>query len=637
VAEKDLQITSLAGGMNNTDAPSELPDDQCVLLENVEIFGSAIGERRNGCGPLDITGSGLDTEAGVTYLTQWFPTNEVLNPEFFAVAATIGASVKIAVRTNGVWRPVVVYVDPQGDSDLPLNDTESVYSWRTQSLNGKLFVAYANSNGVDRLHVWDGTTLRRTGITQPVPPVSAVDEGTGTFNTVRYYRARFVSMAGDVVSRRSEPSESITFTPSGTGAGATVTGPPLPNEGETHWELEASLNNVAFYRIARTVIATTTVNDEVDAVVGYAVAGTLSEEVGTYLLLRAARYLLVDGDRLILGGHRSDITKKSQVAWTPVLNDPGAGSDERMPLGVNNSVNLDNFDGGPLTDLGSGSVGTWYAFKWKRIYKFTRTGDVNRAYENMLLSATRGAITGSVVRGVDEGGAGCLYFLDPSMGPSRLGTGGLQAIVGLRETWTHINLQADAVVARGVYYADKQQVIWWIAIDGSNTPNYVIKLQVSELRAQSASGGNGVGRGWSVATGRIAEAVTASVLTEIVSINGVPRVSDRPFIGLTAPDFIQRCDVETTDAGVPYRAIIRTKPYILAGLLNKWGAMTAALLATANATNNILVKFIRDFGKETNQILTPLAPEGTEDQVIKVFDDLVMSNAATIQVEICDP
>jgi hypothetical protein len=629
MAEKDLTITSLAGGMNNTDSPSDLADDQCVLLENIELFQSALGERRNGCGPLDLTDSGLDTEDTIVYLAQWFPFNDVLNPEFFAVAATLNVSQKFAVRTRGLWRPIVP-INP------PNLRTEEAYGYQTQSLNGKLFVAYHNDNGWDRLQVWDGTTFRQAGLTEIATPPTAVDEGVGTFSGVRYYRIRSIVKDGDVVKRRSEPSGSVTFTPSGTGAGATVTAVTLPGEGETHWELEASQNDADYYRIATIAAATLTFNDEIPYATGYAAGGTLSEAIGTYLPIPMVRYLAVDGDRLIVGGHWTDETKKSTVGWTPVLNDPGAGNDERLPLSVNNTVTLDNYDGGPLTGLVAGAMGTWYAFKWKRIYKFTRTGDVNRAYENMTLSSTRGAIPGSIIRGVDETGAGCFYFLDPSLGPSRLGAAGLQVIVGLRETWGRVNLCAW-VIARGVYYPDKQQVHWWLAVDGANLPNYCIKLQVNEIRPQAAVGGNGIGRGWTVATGRIAEAQCAAVFTEVVTINGVLRVSDRPMIGLSAPDFIQRCDTERTDAGIAYRAIIRTRPYVLAGLLNKWGAMTAALLAIANATATVVVKFIRDFGLETNPVTTGLAPVASETEVVKTFDDLAMSGAAAIEIEICDP
>jgi hypothetical protein len=628
--EKDLTITSLAGGQNDTDSPSELAEDECVLAQNVEFFYSACGERRNGCGPLDLTGSGLTTESIIVHISQWFPTNDVLNPEYFVIAATPTVSIKAAVRTNGVWSPVTLIDTP--DVSVP-----DVYSISVQSLNGKLFLSYHSA--VDRLHVWDGTAVRRSGFATPVAPTGA-NEGAGAFVTVRYYRVRFITKVGAVITRRSEPGPILTFTPSGTGAGVTVTRPALLGEGETHWELEASVDNIAFYIIATTAVGTTTFNDEIPFSTGYALNGTLSETIGTNLPLYSAKFLAVEGDRLILGGHWTDQSKKSQVAWTPVLNDPGFGNDERLPSGTgapNNTVVLDSYDGGPLTGLATGITGTWYATKWKRIYKFTRTGNVTKAYDNLTLSSTSGAIQGSIAKGADENGATCVYFLDPAMGPSRVGPSGPQVIVGLRTTWGTINLQAAAVVARSIYYANKQQVHWWIATSGGDRPNLELCLQVSEIQPKRVAGGNGVGRGWSIVTGRRAQAVCVAMLTEIVSINGISQVSDRPFIGLTSPDFVQRCDTESTDAGVAFTAIIRTRPYIAAGLLNKWGAMTAALLATSNVSTSLRISFIRDFNMERTTRTTSLAPTATEDQVVKIFDDLVMSGATTIQVEISDP
>jgi|TARA_R110000744_G_scaffold42953_1_gene96504 hypothetical protein len=44
----DFSISSLRGGMNDTDPAISLPDDQCVLAENVEFFDSMLGERRKG-------------------------------------------------------------------------------------------------------------------------------------------------------------------------------------------------------------------------------------------------------------------------------------------------------------------------------------------------------------------------------------------------------------------------------------------------------------------------------------------------------------------------------------------------------------------------------------------------------------
>lgn len=632
---QDLVLNSLKGGQNDTDPPHMLADDQCVLAENVEFFYSTLGERRNGCGPLVITSSTFDTAANsiIVHLSQWFPTNDVLAPEFFGVSAVPGTSAVVAARTAGTWLPIT-------PTDALTTSAPDIYNVATATVNGKLFVAYRSAQ--DRLHVREATSnnLIRTGLDEPpISPPAADTAGAGTFAGTRYYRARFIVMSGTTVVRRSEPSDSTTFVPSGTNIGATITKPTAIGEGETHWELEASTDDVLFYVLATTVVGTTTVEDTTVFAVGYS-AGVLSHAIGAYLLQPSARFLAVDGDRLIGAGHWTDTTKQAQIWWSAVYNDPGAGNDERLPIvttgdvEISNTTNLDNYDGGPITGIVTGDFGTWYGFKWEGIYKMVRTGDITRAYDVVTLSKRRGGIMGSIVRGIDENGAGCVYFLDPQFGPSRLGVSGLQTIVGLRDTWARINLQATAIVARAVFYPFKQQVHWWIAVDGSDTPNLKLVLQVSELKYVS---GGTVGRGWSTATGRIAEAYSAAIFTEVVSIDNVVQLSERPFIGLTAPDYIQRCDTESTDAGHAYVATIRTRPYLVTGLLGRWGAMSAALLATANASSSVVVKLIRDFGLETKTITTSLAPEGSETQVIKFFDDLAMSEAHSIQVEFTDP
>ena len=624
---EDFIIDSLRGGQNDTDPPNALADDECVLARNVEFFESTLGERRNGCAPLDITGSHLDDEDIIVHLSQWFPTNDVLNPEFFAVSATPAVSSTWSARTDGTWAELTL-VDA-ADTSVP-----DLYEVVTQPLNGKLFVAYHSNQ--DRMHVKDpgATTVRRSGIAEPVLGPAVATTGVGTYTGTRYFRVRFINKSGSTILMRSNASPSTTFVPPGTGASARITRPALTDTANiTHWEVEASIDDANFYTIATVVVGTTTYDDSTPYANGYADSGPLSEDSGDYDLLPAARFLTVDGDRLIFGGHFTDADRESQVGWTPVQNAPGVGNDERLPLDVNDTVSLDNYDGGPLTGLQGSTNGVWYAFKWDHIYKAVRTGDVNRAYDILTLSSSRGAIKGSVVKGVDENGSPCVYFLDPHFGPSRVGSGGIQTIVNLRGTWGHINLQASSVVARGCFYPAKEQTHWWIATDGSERPNFKIVLQVSLVKGK---GDNTIGGGWSTWTGRITEAAAVSVFTEVVIIDGVSQLSDRPFVGLSDPDFIQRCDVEDTDAGVAYTATIRTKPFFLAGLLQQWGAMNAALLAAANATKSIVVKLIRDYGKETNPITTNLAPVGSEEFVVKAFDNLRMSEATAIQVEFTD-
>jgi hypothetical protein len=83
-----------------------------------------------------------------------------------------------------------------------------------------------------------------------------------SFKSVRYYRQRSVYVSGTTVLRRSEPSTVLTFTPVGTKNGATITkGADASGELSTHWEIEASLDNANFYRLARTINATTTYVD----------------------------------------------------------------------------------------------------------------------------------------------------------------------------------------------------------------------------------------------------------------------------------------------------------------------------------------------------------------------------------------
>jgi hypothetical protein len=645
--EQDISIVSLRGGQNDTSPPNELADDMCQLAQNVEFFASDLGERRAGCDPISITGSGLDQGAGtvIVHLSQWFPTNDPTLPEFWAVSAVPNVSIVFARRdTSGVWHTVV----PVEAAAVTEPD---IYQINTQALDGLLFVSYHTSVGgqaTDRMHVWDGTTLRPTGLSQPGMPTVANTAVAGTYSGTRYFREREVVQTAGVVTLRSEPSLSNQFTPDGAHDGAIITKSATQNSNATHWEVEASEDNALFYRIATVAIGTSTYTDHTAFATGYS-SNPLSEAIGAYLTQRAMKYLAADGDRLLMGSHWFDPTAKSTVSWSPVLNDPGVGNTERQPivttggLAITTSLNLDNYSGGPLTGISSGVNGVWYAFKWDHIYQLTRTGDVTAAYQPITLSTARGAIPGSIFSGMDENGSPCLYLLDPMMGPSRLGGGGLQVIVGLRGTWNRINLHALKVKACGAYYPFKQQAWWMIPVDGADRPNLGLKLQVSELRSLGGStgsfGGSAVSRGWSTVTGRITNAYCMSVFTEFIPfpLNGVFSLSQRPFIGLTTPDFIQRCDVDSTDAGVAYSAIIITGPRFVSSLLQRWGGMTGTLLATALAGQTIFVRFIRDFGVETSAAVSAsLAPVGSESLVIKDFDNLVMSGNRALQVQFSD-
>jgi hypothetical protein len=717
---RPLVIDTLRYGYDDDTSAHELPADACTLARNVEFWNSSLGERRFGCEPVVLSSSGLDTETTVVHAVEWYPDGNPQHPEWFVIAATPGVSYKIAKRSYlGVWTAVTA-------ADAIVTTEPNIYRIHSASVNGKLFVAYPSA--VDRLHVWDGTTFRRAGLGQPVAAPTAVTTGSGTYSGTRFFRIRYVIQDGDGnVLVRGEPSDSYTFYPPGTGAGALITRPALLGEGETHWEVEASDNDTDYYMIATVVAATTTYTDTIsgpntiptipttvtapagyvllsnraqalnitgtvsngtysdgttfyargwvmytsagvyvpaaswsahnppltgdvtfasqdvatvlEGSVGqgssYADNGELSEDIGTYLTQPSAVYLAAVDDRLVLGSNFDDETRMSSVYWTPVHRDPGKGNDERLPLTVDNNLDLDNGAGGVLTGIIPGINGAWYALKYQRIYKMNPTHNLTDAYKALTVSTNRGAIDGSTFSGVDQNGAACFFFADPHVGPFMVGAAGMLQMYGLLVTWRRVNLAATKIVCRGVYYPHKKQAHWWLAVDGENSPNFKIVNQVSELT--EADGG--LKRGWSLWDGRITEAMCASVMSETTTEDSNTFLRTYPFIGLDAGDLLQRCDTDViTDAGVSYVARIRTRPFISAGLIARFGVMVAALLASKAADTSIEVFLIRDMGQETTAGVTvDCSDPATVEQVVRDMDDLVLSECRTVQVEFGDP
>lgn len=633
----NISIASLRGGYNDTLPLHLLPEDQCAVAENVEFFFSALGERRRGLLALDLTNAGMADEAAIVFLCKHNPTPYEQDAEFWGLGATFNVSTTFSRRVGFVWDDVTPV-------DAPDPANQFVVGLQSQTLHGKNFFAYKSGvtagGAIDRTHVWDGVTLRRVGIAQPGEPPTVTNEGSGTYSEVRYFRVRFTKQAvDDTVLLRSEPSGARTFHPSGSGAGATITIPtPDSLDPITHWELEASSDGANFYRTQVTAIGTTTTDDETDlAVVGYADIGILSSPIGAYSVPGSAKYIVAGDDRMFYFSNWEDPTQDAQLAWTPVYTDPsGVGNDERIRLDLDSTLNLDTFAGGGASGLSAPVNGSMYAFKWSEIHKLIRTNLFQSAYSSIPVTTEQGAIPGSVVMGLDENGRGCVYFCDPRLGPSRIASNGLEQIRGLRNLWRRVNTNA-LVICRSVHYPDKGQIHWWLAIDGADTPNFRIVLQISEIRP--IAGQQGVWGGWATATGLSAQPYTTCIFSEVIDEDGVVTLSFRPYLGFAQPYGVQRADVGTDDAGQVYRGRIRTRPYLLTGLLDRWGVMCGTLLAGAHTGAAILISVIRDFGLETTEtpLTVDLSPVGTEPLVIKDLDDLHMSGARAIQLEFSDP
>lgn len=629
---------------NDNDPPTLLAEDACTIAENVEFFNATIGERRLGCVKISDTPAEITGDANiqaVTWMGRHQPTNLLTDSELWVLAQHLTSSNNVLLRrTTSAW------------STVSPNDAITVtsgYGHRLSavSLHGKFYIAYKSA--VDQLHVWDGTSLRKTGLAQPAAPTVA-NTGSGTYTGTRYFRVRYVVMSGSTVSLRSEPSAATTLAPSGTGSGALVTKPASISQGETHWEVEASTDNANFYRISRVAVGTTTYTDSQAFSSGYAIIGSLSEDLTAYSLIPSGKFLTVDSDRLLIGGSWENPTYGSRIWWTPVLGSQGSGNDERLDMTVNPYMDLDGFEGGELTGLSRAVNGYLYAFKWSHIYKIVRTGQRNSAYSAIPLTKSRGAIPGSLVEAVDQSGNPAQYFLDPRIGPMRIGLNGVEWCgKDIRNLWSRVNLSATTV-AHGVFYQAKNQVHFWLALDGADYPNAKIILHCNEMRSDE----NGARRGWvTVPVGdRIADAHCSLMFSSNVDANGNRNQLIVPFIGkqqwtvspFTIKDLIQRCDTGNTDAYTTgdtdayYYARVQTKPFTPTGLLNRHGVMAAAVMAAANTTptNSVYVRADRDFGVETKLVDVDLIPKASESVVVKLMDQMNFSEVTALQLTFGD-
>ena len=624
----DLVVSSLRGGMNNSDPAIALPEDQSVLAQNVEYVDSMLGERRLGTTVVDtpsyIDGGDSDTAVDrVTFLFRHLPTADETASEFWVLGVTGTTTAKLA-RKTATWQTEVTI------SDTPTLTGFYQYQWDAVSIHGKLHFAYKSNK--DRLHVWDGTSMRRSGMDKPGAAPTGANNGSGTFSSVRYYRVRYTEQVSGTTVRRSNPSAVLTFTPSGTGSGVVVTKPATISEGETHWELEASTDNSNFYRVATTLVATTTYTDTATSYT----SGTLSEAAAAYTLIGSARYLSHDDDRLVWAGNYDDDDLASRVGWTPVFGASGVGNDERFETANDPFKDLDTYRHGAITGLSEPMLGGIWAFKQHAIYKLTRTGLTKQSYDSDKYTDALGAIHGSVFSGVDETGQPCIYFLDVDQGPCRIGIGGIQRCgEDVRATWNTINIDATKVVASGVYYPAKKQAIWNIATGTSNVPDKSIILHVDKSRTFA----DGVRKGWVLWTGNRPKALTTILYADNIGDDAARSLTLVPYIGLEGLGLVHRCDTTNQDNAVAYTATIKTKPYWLKNVLQLFTVMAGYIIAKAVASSQITMKVYRDFEAETTVTVsnTSLAAAGTETNVIKFLDNLNGAEMRVAQFEFTDP
>lgn len=648
----DFILDTLRGGFDDFTPVSSQQKDICTIADNVEFFLSTLGERRAGTAAFN-TPAGISGDALLSAAVWMFvhtPTKNESENELWVLTADSDNTPKMYRYTRaGGWSTVAFY--SANDTPIITNDDGSrVYG---QSLHGKLFISFKSLN--DRIHVWDGITasLRPVGLAAHAAAPTAVGVGSGTMNATRYYRTRSVERSGVVVLRRSEPSAVLNFNASAGYASITVTRPTAVGEAETDWELEVSLDNLVFYKVATIAIATTTYSDTTIAT-AYS-SGALSDPIGSYALIPSVKYLLAVDDRLLLGSSWTTASDGSAVQWTPVGNDPLPGPDERLNLTTDPRIDLDGRQGGDITAMGHAEVAVLVG-KVGHFYQLLRTGLLVGAYSADQLSNVIGALPRSMVESVDENGRPTLYWLDPKTGPFRYGPQQMQACgIDLHTTWKLVNPNA-AVPCHGVYYADKFQVHYWLATQTSmsdltarNYPNRKIVLQTNLTQPD---GEGGVRGGWShvplqpdLTPVGIADARCSVMVVPALVGTLVPRAV--PFIGKaiwlngdvsTNRNVLQVCDVGSTDEGpvgaTAYVGKARSRAFFLAQLPNRFGILNGSILGLAGS--RVRITLVRDYGKELLSVDVDLTAAGAETHVIKTIDQLSMAEIFALSVQFED-
>lgn len=471
---------------------------------------------------------------------------------------------------------------------------------RCATLNGKLFCCYKANTATDRLHVWDGATLRRVGITGVVGPSShALGLGGSITADTRAYKITWLKKTGGVITYRSDLSN-FGNTTAVVGDDIVVVRPTLPGEGETDWEVYAysiSDNYATGYLVSTSAAATVAYVDNANILNGNA-----PPEIGLNALPTSWKYIMVHGNRLLGAGSHESGGKNNRVWFTAPLGSSDKGDDERVPntLLQKNQLDFDENDGGVITGFGGVINGTPVVFKYRRTYRMQPTGQIDSPYQQVPqpISNTVGCIRQeTVVQGEDENGSTCVYWLS-AQGPYRYGAKGLEYLgFDIEDVWAD---SAGGTLAppHGVYHADKKQVWWWIG-DSSTShakPNRKIVFHVQHGR--SATGG--VRGGWAVHDGRSTEAYASVMFNLNTTTMGFAQV---PYVSHTAQRLFFRCDIFDLlgDNGEFYTSYVKTKPYALAGFGNLGEGIEPVFMCKTwldGAATNLAAEIVADMADD---------------------------------------
>lgn len=489
-----------------------------------------------------------------------------------------------------------------------------------------------------------GDSLLIDGNTYTVATVNST-----VFTTNEAAGNNYTSIAVDphtsIVVRRSEPSPSQSFTPSGSGGGVAVSHPFPPGDGETHWELEASMDDATYYLIGTFPKTYATYYDQLPASNSNyfdAADGVPSDTVGTYNIPLSYKFVAGDQNRMLGFGSWNPNDVQNRVEFSAVRGDLNIGDLERVPLG--NYRDLDENDSGEPTGLVGPIFSAFFAFKISEFWVLTPTGNTTNPFTANAVSKTVGALPRTVVVGEDEFGNPALYWMSP-YGPYRyivnvFGQGRLEYIGhGIKDridgTLTQIEYTTTDDPLSGVtlffnhsvYYPALRQV-WFTILTDTDTQFTRLVYNIG----RSSEDGVEYQSGWSIHGGPSVQAKVSTIFSRVIgadmSHDLCPYVAPRA----QANAQIWRCDVPdvNTDAGTPYMGYIKSKAFT-SGLHRNISIGRSYVHAyTANAV--ISQTIVGDYGLQISTSNASIAASMSgETETRQRFDDSGMAGIGAAQ------
>jgi hypothetical protein len=607
-------------------SPLLIRPDMSAQSVNVILYEGGLGSKRAGSSSITLSGYS-DHNAMVEFV----PGQDLTAAELFTVDNS---------GTKQILRSTTGSSTAKTDSALTLKDNiaSAAYEFSAVTLNGKLYMAYDST--VNRLHVFDPglstTEVRRAGMGTPAAPTAATLGGAGlTFTGT--YKVAYTEQRSSVTVRRSElsPSVAVSITDD---SGIRVTKPAAISEGETHWELYRLGTDGTYYLLATTVVGTTTVDDTSST----PPSTTAEPTAGSNTPFPSVKFLGTDGNRLYgLGVWESSAgdsmsPKAGRFYFGPVLDSSSVHDDER----INNTTELQGFidlarnAGSPDRGVTKKPVNNViYAFQSDAHFGLIPTESPTTPYRRVPYYGSGAWTNQSIVVADARDGSTAAFFLDPVKGPfTQGGKHGLKWCgKDVKDIWDTVNRDASTLGAWGIWWADRNLILFGIATGANNVPNKGIALDPTEMFLDEEGDLRG---GWVEWTGDLLDSKCAVVFSNtFASTRSRTRV---PYFGRNSGTVLLKYDeTVTSDNSAAFQAYVRSGS--LADEVVGLELRRAHVRASAESGVTIRQTLIRNTGDETNRTSdVVLTAVGSETHVRRKFEDAALQDGDTFQVQLGD-